>query len=62
MLVKCPICDSETNDSPIKTWYYNKYFVKNYICTKCGDKFNIYYVDGIEKFTVPKRIDRTKYY
>lgn len=61
MSVNCPICENKTEDKPIKTWNYSKFVVKKYVCRECGDSFNIYFDREVEAFTLPKRIDRTKY-
>jgi len=52
-MIKCPICGGEFQGEPIKTWKFNIYTVKRYVCKLCGGKFNIY-ESKKTTFTIPK--------
>lgn len=40
--IRCPACDREVSNKPIKTWKFKFYDVSRYECQHCKTKFNIY--------------------
>jgi transposase-like protein len=56
MALKCPICNADNHQRPKKEWKFGQYFVKRYVCSSCGELFNVYsFSTGKERFTIPKR-------
>jgi len=41
-MVRCPVCNSEFEAEPLKTWRFRFYSVKRFQCPKCGGVFNHY--------------------
>ena len=65
---KCPFCDREQTQKPVKTWAYGKMIVKKTVkstvwgasinCSKyhckCGKSFNVYLTTKGKSWTIPK--------
>jgi hypothetical protein len=51
---KCPFCDKEQKQKPLKTWQYSKTVaVSQYIC-RCSGRFRFYKGDK-NSWTIPKK-------
>jgi transposase-like protein len=53
-LMKCPICQKENLSKPIKQWNFATYEVSRFVCSNCGEKYNIYTSGSDVKFTIPR--------
>jgi transposase-like protein len=52
--MRCPICDAEIKNDPLKRWNFNVYEVSKYLCDKCGNRFNFYSNPDGKSYTIPK--------
>lgn len=50
-MVRCPNCENEIS-KPRKGWKYGRFDAQEYLCDKCGTKFNEYSRDGKHSFTL----------
>jgi len=56
MSIKCPLCDAQIAQEPLKTWNFGKLIVKAYHCDACSKNFRRYeHPNGEEAYTIPKR-------
>lgn len=51
--MKCPRCGGKSTSTG-KKWKYGVFDVELEICEECKKKFNVYYIDGKFKYTIPK--------
>jgi C4-type Zn-finger protein len=59
MTQKCPVCGSDVDSAPNKTWFFAQYLVERYTCNECNNVFNVYYKEKKEVYTIPKRKGQT---
>lgn len=52
--LKCPICKQVDKSQIYKSWVFGQYEVKRYKCANCEQFYNIYFVEGRVKYTIPK--------
>ena len=52
--MKCPDCDNETLDKPIRDWEFREYTVSRIECQSCHKSFNVYKKEGKIAYTIPK--------
>ena len=56
-MTKCPACKNDITQ-PTKKWKYGRFDTKQYICNKCGTKFNEYSKKGKHSFTLKHEIGK----
>ena len=52
--MKCPLCNTDSNEKPIREWSYGKFKVSRYECPNCKEKFNYYSSEDGKSFTIPR--------
>lgn len=51
--MKCPICNTNAKETG-KEWKYGVFYTKQFLCSECQKKFNVYYKNGKLSHTIPK--------
>ena len=57
--MKCPVCNKENQNPPLKQWAFNVYEVSRYKCSECGNNFNTY-VGEKNSYTIPRNPENKK--